>query len=355
MTKRRRTRDPRPVIDIVGDESGTLDVPGRDGDAAFVVATVAIPNCGLPNAMLDLRRRTMPFLDPGAPEYFHAKEDTPLTRRDLLRTIAKYPVQCDITVIDKRNLPSVRLRPVDLYSHAWFEHLVHALPGLLVPSNSKARLMVARLNAAASAQGFAAAYSEATMIAYVPFMFWHQQKSLTRRNTRPMLVMNGKQHYFGPALLFGEGDPKVDRLLQVADVVAWAARRRWALGDSTYYNLISKRIRSERLITLTRCREKPADTTYRIGVMQPPSGLRSRVHRCHAVARYEVGPADTYQNLIAIQQHVHTANFEAARKFVAGVDDGMLCRNGYLGWPILRKTLIDVDHVPTDIVSGYKR
>jgi hypothetical protein len=318
---------------LVGDESGTLVVPHKGDDRFFVVATVMIPRTArLSPKMRALRRAVLPFLESGAPAYFHAKEDTPITKRQLLTLLAAQPLEIDVTVMDKEDLPAP-LKPIELYSVAWYEHLVHALPGLLVPRYSKILLQIARLHEAAQRQAFGTAFVEATMVGYVPFMYWHSQST----SAQPAATNPGQQIYFGPSLIFGEQQASDRMLIQAADVVAWAARRKWAVGDSSYYELIRPRVRSERLLQIIPNSLMDRLPRYRVGVMLPLKGARSFVHDYYAAAQYEIGPADSFQRVVWTEQLLNLGKVAEAAAAAAAVDEGQVVAEGLVAWPTVAR------------------
>jgi hypothetical protein len=305
-------------------------VPAKSDDRFFVVATVMIPRTArLSPKMRRLRNDILPYLEPGAPTYFHAKEDTPITKRQLLALLAAHDLEIDITVIDKEELPSP-LKLIELYSVAWYEHLVHALPGLLVPRYAKILLDIAKLHEAAQRQAFGTAYIEATMVAYVPFMMWHYQHP-----TYPSGIAEiGQQTYFGPSLTFGAQNAAADKtLLQAADVVAWAARRKWALGDASYYDLIRNRVRSERLLRITRNALEDNVPRYRVGVMLPLQGARSFVHGFFATSEYSIGPADSFQRVVWTEQLLNAGMVAEAAAAAEEVDVHQVVGEGLIAWP----------------------
>jgi hypothetical protein len=309
-------------------------VPHKGDDRFLVVATVMIPRAArLSPKMRALRRAVLPYLDPGAPSYFHAKEDTPITRRQLLTLLDGQPLEIDITDLDKEDLPAP-LKPIELYSVAWYEHLVHALPGLLVPRYSKILLQIARLHEAAQRQAFGAAFVEATMVGYVPFMYWHSRNwpEHAGGGTNP-----GQQIYFGPSLIFGEQQASDRTLIQAADVVAWAARRKWAIGDASYYELLRPRVRSERLLRITPNSLADRLPRYRVGVMLPLKGARSFVHDYYAAADYEIGPADSFQRVVWTEQLLNVGKVAEAAAAAAGVDEGQVVAEGLVAWPTVAR------------------
>jgi hypothetical protein len=330
----RNPDDRRPELDIAGDESGTLAVPFQPDDRYFVVATVGLARpSNLRHAMHRLRK---PVIDLGisANRFFHACEDTRMTRRQLLTLLAQYPLKIDTTILDKQDLPP-GMDPFEIYSLAWYEHLVHALPGLLLLPCSKARLYVARLSNQARKRGFNAAYNEATLVAYVPYMTWYSRDMIP-----PAQGIRGSL-YQGPALLYGEGEPRDDRLLQVSDIVAWAVRRKWSLGDSSFYDLLQGHVRSERLLFISRCKHPNDSPLYRLGILGYTHGLRSTVHHFHTVPQYEVGPDDDFQRLLAVEQCINLNFIPAAASFARTITgDDPLVAAGMLAWPGLRDELL---------------
>jgi hypothetical protein len=332
--QRRDRADTRPELDLAGDESGTLAVPFELDDRYFVVATVAVARPTTLRHAMSQARKTILDLGVSRRKDFHARLDTKETRRQLLTVLATYPLTVDVTVLDKQQLP-VGLRPVQIYSLAWYEHLVHALPGLLLLPCSIARLFIARLSKEARRLGFAATFLETVFIAYGPFLEWYSREML------PPVGTGSRSLYRGPALLFAEGEPRDDRLLQAADIVAWAARRKWSLGDNSFFDMIQGLIRSERLLSVFPCKHPGGESMYRLGIVGQTSGLQSDVHRYHTLAKYLVGPDDDFQRLIELQQYLNLGvTSEAARVARTIAPDGPLVSNGMLGWPRLRDQLL---------------
>ena len=313
--------DGRRWYTLAGDESGTLDLKVKPGDEHFMVATICIPaDNDLPGRLDSLRFRVAPFFGPARTAAFHACEDTPLTRDLVFGELARSPLEIDATVVDKRAVPTGMTR-IQLYSLIWYEHLVHVLPGLILPDR-KVRLWISRLSDSAARQGFATALREATAVSYLPFLlwFWYEAKGIPG------------QAYRGPGLLFGERSPDEDRSLQVADYCAWAIRRNLSMHDERYLGQIRGHLRSVRLLHVRDCRSFNGRSRYRLGVMQELSGVTSIIERFHAVGTYMIGPADDHQRVVAVEQRVHCGDLAGAVPFLDMIDEPTLARYGFAAW-----------------------
>jgi hypothetical protein len=143
--------------------------------------------------------------------------------------------------------------------------------------------------------------------------------------------------YIGPALLFGLHPASQSRMLQAADLAAWASRRYLVLNDDRYYGVLAPNVASFRELHLYPCQHDTM-TRYQLSGLAVKQ-LQSEVHRYHVHADYRVGPHDSMQTLIALQQEVNLAHFEAAAAWLNRVHPTELEAWGYGGLPVIAKTI----------------
>jgi hypothetical protein len=321
--------DPRPEIWLAGDESGTLDTTGRPEDWVFLVATAVLPACDLDGAM-DLLRAAVGLATNATAQrsHFHASEDTPKTRDQLAQLLVEHHARFDVSYVDKRTLPT-DLKPKLLYASLWYEHLVHLLPGVLLPDRC-VFMEIAQLEDKSRQDRFAQAYTEATIVAYVPFMYW--------ASTQMVAAAILPSRYLGPALLFGVHPARESRMLQAADLVAWSARRYLVLDDNRYYGVLAPNVTSFRELQLYPCKHDNL-ARYQLSAW-PVKQVQSEIHRYHAHASYRIGPHDSMQALVALQQEVNLAHFETAAEWLNRIHPRELEAWGYGGLPDLVRTIV---------------
>ncbi len=305
--------DPRLEIWLGGDESGSFDFAGRPGDAYFLIATVGIAGDSLRHDLEDvgteLRRAVG---DPSIGRPFHAKDDTPLTRDRVFQLLASHRLMIDVSIVDKtmvpRELTSGGGHP--LYTLLWYQHLAHTLPGILHPAN-KVRLSIAEMGTYSRKQAFQSAINQVTAVAYVPLIV----DAMAAYGPEPPV----ENMYAVPALMFGYGDARRDWLLQVADYCAWAIQRKLRKDDDRGYGEIRHLIRSERVVTITARPATDRDPDPQIAGLHSWTGLNALARGYEASGAYRIGPADSFQALLAFQGALRAGDAAAAVRYLASV------------------------------------
>lgn len=298
--------DPRPEIWLGGDESGGFDFAGRSGDAYFLITTVGMVGDSLRHGLEEVGAELRGVVgDPSIGRPFHAKDDTPLTRDRVFRLLATHQLMIDVSIVDKttvpRELTSGGGHP--LYTLLWYQHLAHALPGILHPAN-KVRLSIAEMSAYSRKQAFQSAINQATAVAYIPLLL----DAMAVYGPDPP----HENMYAVPALLFGYGDARRDWLLQVADYCAWAIQRKLRRDDDRGYGEIRHLIRSERVVTIAARLGADHDPAPQLVGLHSWTGLDGLARDYEASGAYRIGPADSFQALLAFQGALRTGDMATA-------------------------------------------
>jgi len=305
--------DPRPEIWLGGDESGGFDFAGRSGDAYFLIATVGIAGDSLRHDLEDVGAELRGVVgDPSIGRPFHAKDDTPLTRDRVFRLLATHQLMIDVSIVDKTTVPRELTSGGGhrLYTLSWYQHLAHALPGILHPVN-KVRLSIAELGAYSRRQAFQSAINQATGVAYVPLLV----DAMAAYGPEPPV----ENMYAVPALMFGYGDARQDWLLQVADYAAWAIQRKLRRNDDRGYGEIRHLIRSERLVTITARAAADRDPDPHLAGLHAWTGLDGLARGYEASSTYRIGPADSFQALLAFQGALRAEDTATAVTYLASI------------------------------------
>ncbi|MFI6078893.1 DUF3800 domain-containing protein [Actinoplanes sp. NPDC051343] len=205
---------------LFSDESGNLDFARHVGASRyFSVATILIEEHHLAElrARLTVLRDKLAWADHGLDSYFHATQNDPQTRRDVLEVLAGLDFTVDVTLLDKpKAQPQTRLDHPTFYRYAWYYHLRHLAPRDLA-AGDELMVVAAELGTRRTRKSFRDAI-EGVMTEVVPY-----------RVKRTLA--------FWPC--------SSDFALQAVDYCLWAVARKWETGDDTYYELIAPKVRTE--------------------------------------------------------------------------------------------------------------
>jgi len=293
--------DPRPQLNVAGDESGGLDFSGRAGDEFFLVVTVGAERNTLRDALgtlADDLQASIGGFTTGRP--FHACEDTWPIRHRVFDVLASLDISIDATIVEKALVPpsligGPHMPGKRLYRLVWYHHIIHVLPGLLHPA-CKVQLTIAELGAYSRKQAFQLAVNQATGIAYVPLLI----DAMAAAGVGVGIDWPEDAFHHMPALMFDYAEAKDERLLQAADYCAWAIQRKLKGIDDRSYRKLQSRIRSERLLTIAETGGHDGTSAQMVG---PSSwtGLAGDIHTYEVSSTYNVGPADSFQALLGLQ------------------------------------------------------
>lgn len=181
----------------------------------FVTCTVACPDHGLGDELASLRRVLAAEGMHLEKDQFHATEDDEIVRARVFELLSKHPVRVDATVFEKSKAnPSIRTDEIAFYQFAWKQHLTFVAKYVFAGSDD-VRLFMASYGSRRDRARIRVALESAL-----------QRAGLKTKCT---------------ALWSSSSDPS----LQIADYYAWAIQRKLERGDSRYYDLVVKNIRSE--------------------------------------------------------------------------------------------------------------
>lgn len=293
--------DPRREIRVGGDESGSLDFSTRSSGRYFLVITVGVEGDALPRALealtADLRAVTG---DPSVGQPFHASKDVRYVRARMFDVLTAHAVAIDASIVDKGAVPAELVGGQNtpgkhFFSLVWYHHLIHALPGLLSPAR-KVRLTIAELGAYSRKTALHTAVNQATGVAYAPLLIDAIEAAGVGWSEEALRRV--------PALIFNYADAKDEPLLQIADYCGWAIQRKLERDDDVAYTRIKHLIRSERSLTLTTRAKVAADGPVAVQAigLGTWTGLAGGVHDYEVASEYRVGPADSFQALLALQE-----------------------------------------------------
>jgi len=295
--------DPRPQLDVAGDESGSLDFSGRAGDEFFLVVTVGAEHNTLRDALDNLADDLQASLgDFAIGQPFHACEDTWPIRHRVFDTLASHDISIDATIVEKALAPpslvgGPHMPGKRFYRLVWYQHIIHVLPGLLNPA-CKVHLTIAELGAYSRKQAFQLAVNQATGLAYAPLLI----DAMAAAGVGVGTEWPEDAFHHMPALMFDYADAKDERLLQAADYCAWAIQRKLKCIDDRSYRKLQSRIRSERHLTITETGGQHDGASVQTGGPSSCTGLVGDMHKYEVSSTYNVGPADSFQALLGLQE-----------------------------------------------------
>ena len=201
------------------DEAGNFDFrPTATGASRyFILTTVALNDCAIGGAMMDLRRElALEGVDVGQP--FHATEDRQIVRDRVFDVIRGYDLRVDSTIFDKaKALPRLQKKEnaPDFYKLVWFMHLKHIGP-LIWGANDDVLVVAAHLGTNRMRTTFAEAVTD-------------------------VVGQTVRAHSCRAVSWPSMSDP----CLWVADYCSWAIQRKWERDDTRSYDLICHRVASE--------------------------------------------------------------------------------------------------------------
>jgi hypothetical protein len=149
-------------------------------------------------------------------EEFHATEDKQEVRDEVYDFIATQDLRIDATLLDKpKAQPQTRVTRERFYKTAWYFHFNHVGPSLL-HGHTEAQISAAAIGTKKGQAVFTAAVNDV------------MQQVVQRQQWRT----------FFPRSI-------AEPCLQIADYCAWAIQRKWELGDTRSFDLISNKIATE--------------------------------------------------------------------------------------------------------------
>ena len=201
---------------VYADEAGNFDF-SRNPSASkyFVLTTVLIDDHGIESELLDLRRELV-WENYNLPEAFHATTDAQSIRNRVFEVLNRHDLRIDATILEKSKAgPHVRQSEELFYKYAWFYHMRQVAPGV-ASGPDELMVIAASIGTKRKLRDFRYAVEDVM-----------EQTSPTREMRVDMW------------------QSAVDPCLQVADYCCWAIQRKWEIGDSRSYDLLSSKIHSE--------------------------------------------------------------------------------------------------------------
>lgn len=192
------------------DEAGNFDFK-PSGTRYLVLASVALDDCAVGDALLALRRDLV-WEGENPSDAFHASEDAQKVRDRVFGLLQSFPFRVDATVFDKAKVDEHRRDEEHFYGLAWSIHMQQVVARVAGPDDE---LMV--VGASLGTRRRQAA------LAAIVHPVVHQAASCR-------VVRVG----YWPAA--------TDPCLQVADYCCWAVHRKWERGDTRSHALIGEKI-----------------------------------------------------------------------------------------------------------------
>jgi hypothetical protein len=204
------------LIYVFADEAGNFDFSRKPGATLyFILSTITIPDCGVGDDLLALRRH-LAWDGVDLRGEFHATEDTQAVRDRVFDVLSKRDFRVDATIFDKSKVqPHLRADEIRFYKTAWYLHFKHVAKLVARPDDG---LLVVAASIGTKAK-------------------WSALKSAVH----DVVTRVAPTTYFRTAFWPAACDP----CLQVADYCCWAIQRRWERGDFRSRDLIGSKIATE--------------------------------------------------------------------------------------------------------------
>lgn len=203
---------------MFGDEAGdmTFAPPSQGITKYFYIATAVFDDHGAVARDLQELRHDLAKAGTHRPNGFHASDDKPAIRHEVLSVLKEHSFIADVTLFEKAKAnPALRRTLPDFYSSAWYWHLKQVLPARI--GNAPELLIVAGdINTKAKRQAYHDGLTEAI------------------KHVAPKVPCGSA---FWPA--------STDLCIQAVDYCGWAVMRKHESGDDSYYQRIKGSIGRE--------------------------------------------------------------------------------------------------------------
>ena len=204
---------------VFGDEAGNDDFSRKPGATKYlVIGTVALPDLGLTEALLELRR-DMALRGKALESCFHASEDKQDIRDEVFALLQTATFRVDMTIFEKcKTVPRLQSDTERFFKTAWYLHFKYIAPSLI--SGHDDLLVIAA--------------SRGT----------RKMRSQIRQGIADVVRQSiGSNCSWEVAFWSAESDPG----LQIADYCTWAVQRKLESNgiDDRSYRLIESKIRTE--------------------------------------------------------------------------------------------------------------
>ncbi len=200
---------------VFADEAGNFDFSNGPGASRyFILCTIAADDCGVGDALLNLRR-DLGWKGIHLDRVFHATEDPQAVRDEVFELLSDFNFRIDATILEKCKAQPHLRTPGDLYKMAWFLHFKYVARKVCRPIDS--------LFVAASSLGTKAERGA-----------FHAAVDDVVRQVAPCA---SHRVAFWPT----DSDP----CLQVADYCTWAIQRKWERKDDRSYVLVADKVKTE--------------------------------------------------------------------------------------------------------------
>jgi hypothetical protein len=205
-----------PRLFLFADEAGCFGFKrGPNISKYYIVCTIICGNPDIGVDLLNLRRR-LAWAKAPLGDYFHATADRQVIRDEVFRVISNQDFEIQATIMEKSKAqPHVRASDDIFYKYGWHYHFKHSSRNYL-RDDTELMTTVASLGTKRKRIDFEDAVRDVV------------SQIIARRHWVSA---------FWPC----QSDP----CLQIADYCTWAIQRKWELGDTRSYDLISNKITYE--------------------------------------------------------------------------------------------------------------
>jgi len=201
---------------IFSDEAGDFVFKRHHRNSKyFIVVTISLPDCGIGNGLLSLRRdmayRKLPVKD-----WFHATEDKQSVRDEVYEYISSFDFKIDATILEKsKSHPRTRTTKERFYQYAWFYHFKHQ-GHIILRGYEEALISAASIGTKKGQAVYTSAVNDVL------------QQTVNRQDWATTFPRSASEP-----------------CLQVVDYCAWAIQRKWERGDNRSYDIIADKVRRE--------------------------------------------------------------------------------------------------------------
>jgi hypothetical protein len=203
---------------VFADEAGNFDFSRKQGASRyFILGTMTVSDPSLGTRLLDLRHE-LAWRGHGLETSFHAQKDRNYIRTVLFKLLQSADFRFDAVILEKSKAqPHLRADWEYFYKMAWFLHFRFVGPRVIMQGDD---LLV-------TAASIGTRKRRSALRNAIDDVVW-----------QAAWAKAGKHQV---AFWSAESDP----CIQAADYVIWAVQRKWEIGDTGWYGMISSKIRTE--------------------------------------------------------------------------------------------------------------
>lgn len=205
-----------PRLFLFADEAGCFAFKKAPNVSKYyIVCTITLPSCDVGMKLLELRRQ-LAWEKADLGDYFHATTDKQNVRDTVFNILRQEDFTIQATIMEKSKAqPQTRVLEEIFYKYGWHYHFKYSSERYL---NAIDELMIT-----------------------VASIGTKKKRIAFEDSVRDVVKQKIRRKQWAAAFWPCQTDP----CLQVADYCTWAIQRKWEMGDTRSYELISDKINYE--------------------------------------------------------------------------------------------------------------